>query len=865
MKRIWILLIAAMMLADCMTFTVYASGFSRDSENSSESKIISVIFDDSPSMLNDDGTYTTRWVDADYAVKAMASMMNEKDELRLYIMGRYHSETSGEEPPKIDSYGANRINNINTYMKGLEVADSTYSYAMTVAKNDFSRADLQTKECWIVILTDGKFKRPEALDTERELKAKLNELAQVDTGEINIAYIPMGGGAIQLQEDPANHLIVPEERNQVTAQVTEVINKIYRRVRMDDAVSRDYLSVGQDRIVVKLNVPMEKVIVFLQYQGPEELFTDFKSMHPEADTDVGLLGAVSSAPTYLDLTSKIPVCFGGRQTPPDGISGTNLKYRVLQGEIFAWQKSNEPDLTNFLDQEIVISVENGQDLRAEVNYQPAVRVGFEYQQNNAPVEHSQDCAFAQEVMEADERCLQEGALEVRLKMLDFRGEELQAPSSPFLYPDKFHVLLRPHDGSSNVEFLGASYRFAEEVEQKKYTMEIQTPWNETVTQVLDVQERHKPLEIVPLSTQIVVDTAEESRRSVKIALKEDGVLMGPESYAYTNVTCDAVSDSLVIGDQLKSEDGSYSFPVWLADPSKHQLPETAILTFQAVRSYSNGTEVQESWDMEISLASGSHNLEAECVLEDPISAIALLWRSQKLAIEYRCDGEKLTNQQRQNLTIMLLPEDSDGNDLVRVTNSNDLEIMPSFSWWNRSERELSLNLQAGYTKYNSQCEAECSIRLRITPIPRIFKVVFIALVIIFALWVLACLIKLKTPWHIKKRRFFLANNNGGIMYDLKLKRMRNLLIPWHTKAVLELGEEESLGPVAIMPALKLVIRNGGKRQSFYLCNWMEFERNDEYRIKNLRITKQNSTFSNEQRFSFADGLNAVQELHIEER
>lgn len=49
-------------------------------------KVIYVIYDNSTSMVRDDKPtkYTTRWVEASYAIKALATMMNEQDVLRIY-------------------------------------------------------------------------------------------------------------------------------------------------------------------------------------------------------------------------------------------------------------------------------------------------------------------------------------------------------------------------------------------------------------------------------------------------------------------------------------------------------------------------------------------------------------------------------------------------------------------------------------------------------------------------------------------------------------------------------------------------------------------------------------------------------------
>lgn len=55
--------------------------------NGNKPKIIYVIYDNSTSMVRDDVVpqiYTTRWVEASYAIKALATMMNDNDVLRIY-------------------------------------------------------------------------------------------------------------------------------------------------------------------------------------------------------------------------------------------------------------------------------------------------------------------------------------------------------------------------------------------------------------------------------------------------------------------------------------------------------------------------------------------------------------------------------------------------------------------------------------------------------------------------------------------------------------------------------------------------------------------------------------------------------------
>lgn len=96
MKKYFIFSIAAAFLL-CLCYLLpraMAQGILRESTDEDKPKIISVIFDDSGSMVGNGGkidSYTTRWVDADYALKALAAMMDPEDQLRLYAMGDYKS------------------------------------------------------------------------------------------------------------------------------------------------------------------------------------------------------------------------------------------------------------------------------------------------------------------------------------------------------------------------------------------------------------------------------------------------------------------------------------------------------------------------------------------------------------------------------------------------------------------------------------------------------------------------------------------------------------------------------------------------------------------------------------------------------
>lgn len=876
MKRVWTVFLAAVLLVGLMPQAAAEEGILRESVDNTKPKIISVIFDDSTSMIQDDESpyeYTTRWVDADYALKAMASMMDEKDTLRLYIMGDYQTAADttsvAKHPTTVNvSNKESAIAAIETCMSDLESRDDTCSLAMTAAKNDFTDSERRNKDCWIVVLTDGWFITPERLDATR-LKEELVKLTQVPTGSLHVAYVPIGRGAAQLEEDAANHIIVPKETQDVTKQVTEIINRIYGRVRMDDNISRQYLITEADRIIIRPNVPMEKIVVFLQYQGEEETFASFEARMKEgAETESNLLTPplAPSAPAYL--SQKQTSYFGGKQDKPISSKKFNMiKYHVLQGAVFTWEDSSSGAFTDFANQEIVIPIAEGLNIQKEVYYQPAVHVGFDYLQDGEPAVHSETCGFAGMPLDEEEDCIQAGALGVKLKMLDTQGKELQEPLSPFLYPDQFLVNLYPEDHSGRVELQnsGTTYQYVGTVEEKKYTMQILTPWNEVLSQTIDVLEKRKPLEILPVSRALVMDDASGEQRLLTVQLTEGGEPISAENTGYVNMTCTCDDENLLITRQGAQTDGRWSFLITLTNPSQHQIAETAVFHLTAVRNYSKGSPSTREQDVELPLTSNPHTMEARYDEKREIKALNQLFLSQTIEVEYYCDKELLTKDQRENLTIELTDGEGDALELMRVDDDGSLLLRRTWRWWNVSEQQLSATLTVEYTKYNQPCKAALPITFPVEPIKSGYRILAAVLVGAVLLWIGLCIFKGFTSAHIKKKLFYFKKEGRGLPYKLKLDRRQNLFVPFYQKATLTLKAGRAAGSIEPMPGIRMVIKNRASMDGYVLCNWQDFTDVERYRIGNLPITEQNSIFSSSRRFSVKNGFQEFLNLSIEER
>ena len=136
-------------------------------DDGTKKKVISVIFDNSTSMCRNDEEpkeYTPRWVEADYALKALAAMMNEGDELNIYFI---KDDTGKSKKINIGKNLETVIEQIDNYMKNMTLYDGTPFDNVEKAADDLK--DRQKKDekkgedndYWIVILTDGYFTKIE--------------------------------------------------------------------------------------------------------------------------------------------------------------------------------------------------------------------------------------------------------------------------------------------------------------------------------------------------------------------------------------------------------------------------------------------------------------------------------------------------------------------------------------------------------------------------------------------------------------------------------------------------------------------------------------------------------------------------------
>lgn len=881
----------AFLVAVALPSEVRADGFVRQAKME-QAKIISVILDDSTSMIRDDSgkrKYNTRWVEADYAVKALASMMNEQDIFRLYVMGDYADgpvlELTISENGRKNRVKSQEVEDIEDRMSDIEHIGATWFTGVEKAQRDFMEKECAEKDCWIVILTDGRFTKPEEIG-ETELSKKLRQITE--ESNISVAYIPIGGdGAYVIEEDIKNRVIVPKEKDDVTKQVTEIANFIYKRVQMqiDDSTKlaknqSKYLEKENDRIIIRFDIPLEQIITFIQHREESMLYTNFKNdedlVSKAENPEIVKNDEAMISPEYLSLVSKNT--FGGKMDRPkwntsEKMDPAEVRYRLLEGAILIWKGNSNQYATNLSDKqdtkdEIIIPVDNGQALLSEIYYQPAVHVQYEYWQNGKPLEHVEECAAGQGDQGGAERCIEEGQLTVKLKLTDYNGRELQHTDSRLLYLEQFDVKLQPEDAEKapvNLEQSSADrFQYTGVVEQGKYHINVTTSWHEVLISELEVQERRKELGLeVSAPDTLMVDDESGEGSIIRVIVREDGEIPAEEIQERISVTCTCNNEDLKVEKPKKGDNGVWLCRVFLADPERDRIDNKAIFHITAEREYDVGKKSFKEMEITRSIKTGPHKLTIALKEgENRVNALSCMFKGKKLSCDYKCDDVSLTNEQRKTMEVNVALKDGKDQELPVAVKGYDRGIFlkPSYKWWKLKDQSVSGTLEVEYQKQTELIHETFSFEVMVKPVPLILRKIALALVFIAALWIVACLIKIRTSWHIGRIHAYLCSDGGRIKTNLHLNRLGNLLVPWIRTAKLTYLNNKSSN--YFLPDIKIKFRNSPDSEGLMICNDKDFTDRSCFEINELPIDRYNKVFSENMVFSVIDGDKYRQNLHF---
>lgn len=216
-------------------------------------KIVSMVFDDSGSMENDE-----RWAAANYAVQAMAALMNSEDELYIVMMN------DQENPIRVNLADPDAaVQNIRKRCL-YDPANGTPSVSVDKAMDVLSSVDDQdpSTQYWLFIITDGQFNQ----ETADVLVNKYKGTTMPNGSTVNIDYLEIGntGSGGVASDEKAGVWSYKSSSNNITDSVSEIANQVSGRMTFED---KDVTIESGSSIRVHTDLPLYSISILSQKSG----------------------------------------------------------------------------------------------------------------------------------------------------------------------------------------------------------------------------------------------------------------------------------------------------------------------------------------------------------------------------------------------------------------------------------------------------------------------------------------------------------------------------------------------------------------------------------------------------------------------
>ncbi len=766
-------------------------------DDGTKKKVISVIFDNSTSMCRNDEEpkeYTPRWVEADYALKALAAMMNEGDELNIYFI---KDDTGKSKKINIGKNLETVIEQIDNYMKNMTLYDGTPFDNVEKAADDLK--DRQKKDekkgedndYWIVILTDGYFTKIEnnkltTIDKEI-IKAKMVDLTKKSRDALSIAYVYIEGGMPQdkdyLSGMEDSRIFIPDEEGNVTERLIDIANKIYKRITIKD--TGEYFEKYNDKVEISWDVPVEKMLILTQYEGAE---ISYSKEYNESVEDTELELQDNNKKAFKQNTSY---SFQGRDKAPEVEERAKkdhvekrFHYRFLKGTMHTLVPT---DIFSFSGEKTVTIV-GTMDRTVNIYYKPSVSIGIDYIQDDELIEHSENCKKnPQANMES---CIQAGDLELVLKIRSRDKKEEIDRDNELLHPELFEAYLRSAGGEEEWEELKTiddlTYS-CKNLEKGTYELKIITSWNEICVQTLEVQDRWEPVTMMLSDTDTVfLESPKNAASDIKVRLFSAGEPVDSERAKHiVSVKCESENENFEIESQKKVSDDIWNFHVILKDTKNHHVGEELPIRLLVTTNYEIGGTNEHTQNFSLPITSGEFELSAKVRESEAKEAITRGIKGETVSIDYFCDGDELTGEQREEIKIegCTVEPEKMGKKIV-VDKKGNIYLKPGlFYWFFHKEDNVTVNFTLRYTRWNKELSQEVAMELKISYLNKLQQFLILFGLGFLTGWVILCIAHRFTDSFIQKRKLSLVAP-GYEDQEVKFKRKGVLFIPfWKTARI----------------------------------------------------------------------------------
>lgn len=687
-------------------------------------KAIAIVLDDSTSMVRDgrgqrESDYTTRWVEADYSVRALAAMMDNGDALRVYPLNEegYFSATIGRDDlqenlfDKLDSMG---------YYGGT-------SFDQVRAAADYLKG-MQQRDCYLVVITDGDFVNKDGeVMTQKELN---DAIAEILTPSIKMHYIQIGrmSSNRSLPDDPAISVHY-DDTKPITRQITDVINEIYHRVAMqDEDKSALVTSLSEGNLTVAFNIPVQNATIFLQGN------MDW------AKAEYSAVG-YTSKPTELTAKSRESLELWKN---PRGNKREWIKAIALSGLVI---NCDAPDKGSM--RPVTISGVPGLDMEGvQVYYEPAVE-----QQVTVMQRDGMSFVYGQ----LDLPLFVEGPVDIIVDYQGLDGKTLNLNTASMLRTELTTVEVNGHlfnaarqedgryvySGTLSAADAGSSIVISNAIgmEGGKRFIPLDAVYEPNIALTLGLAQD---------TQELMLDST--GRTVLPVAINDEMTGSPPKWTPDMVVECTSEHFNAAVKDFVY-EDGVIRIPLSLKDVQEHQIDPVERFTVKVSIPYSDSVRPPESVEKtlpSVQITSEPHELSVEC--EDTSAKLNHVFVSGRVfPITYLCDGTPLTEEQQQNAVLSLTLQDAALNKLITLKDGNIHLKSWTLQWLNVQNGDYEAELTFSYTKWNQPAQVAVPVTLSLSPITGLqifgFIVSLIALiaVMVFVGWFVGwCMVWTKT-------------------------------------------------------------------------------------------------------------------------
>lgn len=839
--------IAIMLLAMCLLGMAPATGRQADAQE----RIIDVIYDNSGSMAFNDtdrldsaDNYITRWVEADYAVRALAALTEDGDRLYLFPMDKnkeaaepqeniHYYEISSPDDADIDKASENFG---NTWYAGVE--------------NAIRHLKSRTGERWIIILTDS--------ENKDIWERTLNEVLREADG-IGVLYVPITEDSERLSLDAGTAgkvtQIEPDGsagslRGNIFSQILGATDYIYRRNSL--TLSHSPQGLAEFRI----DAPVRELIVLMQAEGntvyfkdrqptpAEALYKRAEALGQELGAETGL--TIRRSESFQSYSSETEPSYSGNQSFSD-----NLQIKDIQGEMIAFGGKSTVHEGSIYEKAIPVKSNES----VNIYYQLDLGIELELSQGGELV---------------DGEDIFEGEYEARVWPVNPHSGERVARDAQLL------------DGL-RVSINGGSVRFGETVhlnavypEQENLDVRVEGAALEeelSLTKSLEVKER-----IYPLAVQVLnqpdffdydrmnledIESGEADAIHIRLSENADSGRIGLRDSTIANLELSCIVHYRGLKNQgepriavravrVEGSGDEYLLYPYLADKEDYEIYRDVTVRIAAWRK--DGEEQSRcEQELGMTLKAGEAVLEAELYEGRRYSGAELT--GGDVSYSLTCNGEEIPEAELGKLSFRTLKGGCRYVNLSQTDSAMQFfrKLWYSIYWLYNNKETVNINSEITYMRRGVPCTAllHGEISVILLPLPlRLLLYTFTAGICLLLLYMLFNLLtgRCLPPFFFCTVYF---NNDPELGIRMRPGRWQSLCQLVHPAGGMSFGLSEEQGEMYGIECPNLLICKG-KRGKYYLKNWQTYARQDNYRINGQHIFRGNARMTKEDRFEFKD-------------